>query len=149
PLHLSFSEFLTSQELQNQPFGVSSPHTHDMLLTKCLGLLSKPSPKGLCENMCGLSYPGQLRRELGHDIIQGRLPPAMQYACRYWTHHAHHSGAEIRDDGEVHNFLQKHFLHWLEALSLINKISEVIRYVSILQSLTSVSDTLGGISERD
>ena len=149
PLHLSFSEFLTSQELQNQPFGVNSPHTHGILLNKCLGLLSKPSPQGLCENMCNLSYPGQPRRELGHDIVQGRLPPAMQYACRYWTHHAQHSGTEIRDDGEVHNFLQKHFLHWLEALSLINKISEVIGYVSILQSLMSVSDAVAGISEKD
>ena len=149
PLHLSFSEFLTSQELQNQPFGVNSPATHSMLLTKCLGLLSNPSRKGLCENMCNLSYPGQARRELAPNIVQERLPPAIQYACRYWTHHAQHSSTEIRDDGEVHNFLQKHFLHWLEALSLTNKISEVIGYVSILQSLASVSVAQAGISEGD
>jgi len=48
----------------------------------------------------------------------------------------------IHDDDEVHVFLQKHFLHWLEALSLMNRIAEVIGYIRVLQSLASVSDSL-------
>ena len=48
----------------------------------------------------------------------------------------------------MHVFLQKHFLHWLEALSLINRIAEVIEYIGVLQSLVSVSNALAGISER-
>lgn len=139
PLHLSFSEFLTSQERQNEPFSVDSPATHGILLTKCLELLSRPSPEGLYENMCNLGYPGQPRRDLAPAIVQARLPPAIQYACRYWIHHAQHSRTEIHDDGEVHDFLRKHFLHWLEALSLLDRLAEAIEYVKTLQSLASVS----------
>ncbi|KAJ9654752.1 hypothetical protein H2198_006270 [Neophaeococcomyces mojaviensis] len=142
PLHLSFGEFLTGQELRNQPFSVNNPATHSMLLTKCLKLLSSPRPLGLCENMCNLAYPGQPRRDLAPAIIQARLPPAVQYACRYWTHHAQHSGAQIHDDDKVHDFLQEHFLHWLEALSLLDRLAEAIEYVKTLQSLVSPQDSI-------
>jgi hypothetical protein len=38
----------------------------------------------------------------------------------------------------VYTFLQQHFLHWLEALSLIGKICESNVLIGILQSLTAV-----------
>ena len=143
-LHLSFSEFLLSDKLQHQPFRVNGPATHRMLLTKCLELLSGPNV--LRENLCDLKYPGQPRREVDSTMINERLSPAFQYACRYWVHHVQHSMVPIHDDDEVHMFLRKYFLHWLEALSLMNRIAEVIGYVGVLQSLVSVSDSPEGIS---
>jgi len=136
-LHLSFSEFLLSDKLRDQPFGVDGPQTHQLLLTRCLELLS--GPDGLRENLCDL-YPGQPRREVDSAMISKRLSPAFQYACRYWVHHVQHGKVQIHDDDEVHVFLQKHFLHWLEALSLMNRIAEVIGYIGVLQSFVSVSD---------
>lgn len=35
-LHLSFNEFLVSDRIQSQPFGVNSQATHRMLLSRCL-----------------------------------------------------------------------------------------------------------------
>lgn len=136
-LHLSFSEFLTSEQLQAEPFGVSKQTTHYMLLSKCLQLLS--GPRGLRENICGLEYPGKLRRELGQDIISNRLSPALQYACQYWVRHLAYSEVEIHDQDDTHMFLQKHFLHWLEAMSFINRLASVIEQIRTLQSLVSVS----------
>jgi hypothetical protein len=144
-LHLSFREFLLSDKLRDQPIGVDGPATHRMLLTRCLELLS--APDGLRENLCDLR-PGQPRREINPNMINERLSPAFQYACQYWVHHAQHSMIPIHDDDEVHMFLQKDFLHWLEALSLMNRITEVIRHISILQSLVSVSVPPGGISRE-
>lgn len=138
PLHLSFSEFLTSQELQNQPFGIDCPTTHSMLLAKCLELLSRPSPDGLSENMCNLSYPGQPRRDSDPAKVQARLPTAMQYACRYWVHHLQHSTTQLQEDDKIHNFLQQHFLHWLEALSLLDRLADAISYIEVLKSNISV-----------
>ncbi|KIX05609.1 uncharacterized protein Z518_03581 [Rhinocladiella mackenziei CBS 650.93] len=138
-LHLSFSEFLLGDKLRDQSFRVDGPGTHQMLLTKCLALLS--GTNGLRENLCSLSYPGQSRREIDSTIIDQRLSPAFQYACRYWVHHVQHSIVRIHDDDIVHVFLRRHFLHWLEALSLMNRIAEVIGQVSVLQSLTSKSDS--------
>jgi hypothetical protein len=145
-LHLSFREFLLSEKVRNKPFGIDGPATHRMLLKKCLELLSGPA--GLRENLCDLKYPGQPRREIDTTMINERISPAFQYACRYWVHHVQHSMVQIHDDDEVHVFLRKHFLHWLEALSLTNRIAEVIGHVGLLQSLVSVSDPPGGLSRE-
>jgi hypothetical protein len=63
-----------------------------------------------------------------------------QYACRYWVYHVQHSMVQICDEDKVHVFLQKHVLHWLEALSFMNRISEVIGQLGLLQLLVSVGD---------
>lgn len=145
-LHLSLSEFLLGEKVQHEPFGVNGPAKHRMLLMKCLELLS--GPDALQENLCDFEYPGQPRREVDATIINERLSPAFQYACRYWVHHVQCSKVPIYDNDKVHMFLQKHFLHWLEALSLMNRIVEVIGQIGVLQTLVSVSDPPGGISSE-
>lgn len=142
-LHLSFSEFLLSEKVQHQPFGVDGPATHRILLMKCLELLSRPN--GLRENLCDLSYPGQPRRGLDSSLVNEHLSSAVQYACQYWVYHAQQSKIQIDDDDIVHVFLQKHFLHWLEALSLMNRLTEVIGYIGVLQTLVSVSKLPEGL----
>ncbi len=136
-LHLSFNEFVLSDQLQLEPFGINGPATHRMLLSKCLQLLSGPG--GLEENICKLEYPGKPRREIGQTIINDRLSPVVQYACQYWIQHVEQGKTEIYDQDKVHVFLQKHFFHWLEAMSLINRLAEVIKQLHVLQSLVSVS----------
>ena len=136
-LHLSFNEFLLSDQLRSEPFGVNGQIIHRMLLSQCLRLLSGPG--GLQENLCKLEYPGQTRQEIDPATINNRLSPAFQYACQYWVRHVQHGQAEIRDQDDIHLFLQKHFLHWVEVMSLINRIAQVIEQIRVLQSLVSVS----------
>ncbi|KAH8781592.1 hypothetical protein BGZ57DRAFT_887356 [Hyaloscypha finlandica] len=136
-LHLSFSEFLLSDELRDQPFGVDGPATHQLLSNKCLELLSQPS--GLRKSICNLTYEGQPRSEVDSTVVNQHLSPALQYACKYWVHHAQPSKTPIRDNDQVHEFLKKHFLNWLEALSLMGRITEAIGHTCVLQSLTAVS----------
>lgn len=135
-LHLSFREFLLSDKLRNEPIGVDGPTTHRNLLAKCLQLLSGPT--GLHKNLCAMEYPGQLRREVSPTIVDKCFTPALQYACQYWVYHVQHCKVPINDEDEVHVFLQKHFLHWLEALSLLGRLTEAIEYVKVLKSLISV-----------
>jgi hypothetical protein len=47
-------------------------------------------------------------------------------------------GVFIGGFGEI--FLQQHFLHWLEALSLMGKMSEGVLMITALQSVLTVSD---------
>ena len=136
--HLSFTEFLLNDQLRDQSFRVDGPTTHRMLSTQCLKLLS--GPDGLDEDICNLGHPGQLRREIDLTIIRQCLSPASQYACRYWVHHVQHSMDLISHDGEVHIFLMRHFLHWFEALSLMDRVAEVIKFVDLLRSLIAVRD---------
>ena len=137
-LHLSFREFMLSDELHLEQFKIDGAATHRMLLSRCLHLLSGPG--GLKENICELDYPGKPRREIDQSIINDHITPTVQYACQYWVQHVQHGNVEIHDQDNVHMFLQKHFLHWLEAMSIINRLAEVIRQTRVLQSLLSVSD---------
>ena len=136
-LHLSFAEFLLSEKAQKQCFEVDGANAHLVLSRHCLRVLSGPC--GLRENLCDLECPGQFRHKVESIIIVSRLSSALQYACRHWVHHIQHSLRQMHDDDEVHMFLKKHFLHWLEALSLMNCISETISLLGILQSCVSVS----------
>ena len=108
-LHLSFNEFLLSDETQLGQFKIDGPATHRILLSKSLQLLSGPG--GLEENMCKLEYPGKLRREIDQTTINDRFSPALQYTYQYWIQHVKYSNIEIYDQDNVHVFLQKHFLH--------------------------------------
>ena len=42
----------------------------------------------------------------------------------YWIQHRHKSGAQLRDNDQVHKFLQKRLIHWLETLRWMKKVPE-------------------------
>jgi hypothetical protein len=137
-LHPSFRDFLlTDKRCYSRQFLVDEKETHDMLATRCLELMSRP--ECLSQNICHLELPGMLRKEIDSQTIQNCLPADVRYACRYWIHHLKKSERRIHDQDAVHTFFLKHFLHWLEALSLIGVMSESISLISTLQSLIAVS----------
>lgn len=136
-LHLSFRDFLLDpQKRGRSPFWIDERETHERLANKCLQLMS--NPKVLRQNMCNLPRPGTLRNEIDSRTIGDSLPPEVRYACRYWVHHLEQSKGRICDGDPVYIFLQKYFLYWLEAMSLIGKASESIHIIDSLQSLTDV-----------
>jgi hypothetical protein len=137
-LHLSFRDFLLDpQKCGKSLFWVDERETHERLASKCLQLMS--NPKGLRQNMCNLPRPGTLRSEIDNRTLNDCLLPEIRYACRYWVHHLEQSTGHIRDGNLVYAFLQKYFLYWLEAMSLIGEASESIRMIDNLQSLIQVS----------
>jgi NACHT domain len=135
-LHLSFRDFLIDHKKKENWFWVDAKKTHDMIASKCLELMAERNC--LRGNMCDLEFPGKLRSEIDEKILRNRLPPDIQYACQYWVHHLEQGGRMIREHDAVYDFLQRHFLHWLEALSLIGKISQSVALIATLQSLVSV-----------
>ena len=92
-LYLFFSEFLLSDKLRDRPFGVGGPATYQMVLNKCLELLSQFD--SLRENICNLTHPGQPRGAVDSTIVNQRLSPALQYVCKYWVYHAQLSQTQI------------------------------------------------------
>jgi len=135
-LHLSFRDFLVDPEKRGKSwFWVDEPKTHEMIGTRCLEVMSCY----LRKNLCDLKTPGALRNEVDKETLHDCLPPYIRYTCRYWVHHLEHSKRRICDQDAVHVFLHRHFLHWLEALSLMGKISESIALIDTLQLLTKVS----------
>ena len=44
----------------------------------------------------------------------------------------------------MHGFFQRHLLHWLEAMSLVQKMPEAILALQKLEAILSVSSRLAG-----
>ncbi|KAJ6212914.1 platelet-activating factor acetylhydrolase IB subunit alpha [Bipolaris maydis] len=112
---------------------VEKTSTHQRLASRCLELISTPG--GLRQDMCNLLDPGVLQREIDEETISRNLPPELEYACRYWVDHLECSERSIEDGDATHCFLEKHLLHWLEAMSLLNETSLCVRLLARLQAL--------------
>ena len=73
-------------------------------------------------------------------MVESCIPLDVQYACRNWVYHLRQSNTVPHDNDRTHRFFQHHFLHWLEALSLIGKMSDSIYLIQTLEALLSVSN---------
>jgi hypothetical protein len=82
---------------------------------------------------------GTLREDIEDSIISNHLPGYIQYACSFWVHRLERSAARLKDNDQIHRFLHKHLLHWLEALSLSRKVHDAILMLSSLQNMLKVS----------
>ena len=78
--------------------------------------------------------------DIGRDQVEQCLPLEVQYACLYWTEHLQKSGAQLHN--QVYQFLKIHFLHWLEALSWMRRVSNGIYAIIILEFIISVGEIL-------
>ncbi|KAK6500111.1 hypothetical protein TWF481_010469 [Arthrobotrys musiformis] len=154
--HLSFRDFLVDPEKGakldskridgerideingNFWFWINEKEAHSMLMIRCVDVLSE----NLKKYICCLKYPGMPRKELSASEIDKRLPSHLQYACRYWIKHLKHSSEHLRDEDAAHiyGFLRKHFLYWLETLSLLGRLSECVSLINTLRELVDKKD---------
>ncbi|KAM5519390.1 Vegetative incompatibility protein HET-E-1-like protein 7 [Fusarium oxysporum f. sp. phaseoli] len=131
-LHLSFRDYLIDPENKETfEFWVDEKLVHRKLAKHCLHVMCGT----LRENICGLPFPGMYRSAVDVQQVEERIPPELQYACMYWVHHQ--TKVDLEPDGinDTCDFLKTHFLHWLEALSLLGRISESIGFIDQLQSI--------------
>ncbi|KAM0146699.1 hypothetical protein ACHAPG_010991 [Botrytis cinerea] len=134
--HLSFRDFLVGDsENDDIPFKMNERELHGRITSKCLELMSKPGC--LKVDVCNLGEPGTLKTQVDEHVINEYLPPHVQYACRYWVFHIQESNIILLDNCQVHKFLQEHFLHWVEVMSLMGIISECITAINSLESRIS------------
>lgn len=134
-LHPSFRDFLVNQErCRDRDFWIDQNTAHHDVAQQCLHLMSKT----LKRNMCQLEMPGTPRSEIDSAILHKFLPSPLQYACQYWVGHLQKGVLNTCDITEVYLFLQAHFLHWLEALSLMGKTPETIVLINMLESVPEV-----------
>jgi len=133
--HLSFRDFLQdSQRCTDSRFHIDEKERHTSLFRKCMSHISQ-----LQENICGLWGPGVLIAEIPNDTIQKRIPPHIQYACRYWLDHWRLGNPVEEDIKTIRQFLEQYLLHWLEGLSLIGEVSNGAQMIIALEEILSVS----------
>jgi hypothetical protein len=136
--HPSFRDFLLDkQRCNDQRFWVDEQKAHGALLDCCIRLMSNKLKRDICD----LDAPNALAANLRSDQMAQCLPAELQYACRYWVQHLQRSGTPLHDDGPIHSFMRHHFLHWLEALSLMRNTPDVLVMVRTLESMITVSNS--------
>ncbi|TFA98360.1 hypothetical protein CCMA1212_009831 [Trichoderma ghanense] len=133
--HESFRDFLIGPEA-NEDFKVDTQKIHERLATRCLVLLRG----ALKENICNLKSPGTDRSQVAEETIQTSIPQEVQYACRFWIYHLAKCGLHPSDESEWHVFLKCHFLHWLEALVLLGRYSEIALLIRELEAIIHPTD---------
>lgn len=70
--------------------------------------------------------------------LHRHLPYHVQYACQYWVDHLQKGDVSLYDGRRVYEFLQTHFLHCLETLSLMGKMSEAVLMIKVLGAIPEV-----------
>jgi len=134
--HPSFRDFLLDKSrCGSSKFWVDEKQAHCRLADSCIRLMST----ALKEDICGVHVPGTLATDVERNQVDQYLPPEIQYSCLYWIQHLQRSDAQLRDNDYVHQFLQEHLLHWLEALSWMQKMPEGILDIISLESIALVS----------
>ncbi|KAF3282315.1 hypothetical protein TWF970_001725 [Orbilia oligospora] len=140
-LHLSFRDFLVGSHFKQHGdgslFWVDEIECHKTIATACLKRLFDT----LRKDICGLEDFGGLRATIIQEDIDNNLQPDVQYACCYWVHHMKLGKTSVDDGDQVHDFLKIHFLHWLEALSILGKSYDIILLIRDLTSLIDSSST--------
>ncbi|KAJ5119729.1 WD40-repeat-containing domain protein [Penicillium atrosanguineum] len=132
-LHLSFRDFLIRREGK---FGVNESNKHREIAHHCL----KTMRRYLKKNICKLDNPGNYRASIDAQSLRQYLPQELEYSCRYWIHHLSKYNISAYEAEEILAFLRKHFLNWVEALSLLGVISEVIGMLDLLQRIIPDDD---------
>ncbi|KAL4879454.1 hypothetical protein BJY04DRAFT_220050 [Aspergillus karnatakaensis] len=140
-LHLSFRDFLLSAKA-SQKFWIDEKATHQDLLEHCLRTMDNRLQK----NICDLPGDGTQRSEVDMATINESLPRALQYACHHWPYHLKHSQDHVTGMDKAIEFLEKHFLHWFEALSILGSASEILVLIDVIRSVTQGAED-SGISE--
>lgn len=136
-VHQSAKDYIV-QYANAEIFPHGRAEAHCMIVLQSLESMSQI----LRRNIYTLQHPGFCITDV-RPPLEDPLAP-IQYACVYWVDHLHemgssHNGMYLHDNGSVDVFLKKHFLHWLEALSLMKSMSNGVSAIAKLLSLVTVS----------
>lgn len=135
--HLSFRDFLVNQDQKKDNFfWINAGGKHRSLGLACIRLLESGVLK---QDVCETKDFGIRREAIAKSAIEFCIPEAVAYACCHWIEHFVESGELIKDEGAVHQFLEKHLLHWIEAMSWLGKASEIEERLNALKATTDVS----------
>jgi len=97
----------------------------------------------LGRDVYSLRDPGCLIEQVNYPVPDTLA--RIRYACVYWIDHLCEIDSSLLDrvglcdSGRIHKFLKTHFLHWLEALSLMKSISSGVTMIRKLENLLAVS----------
>jgi len=130
-LHLSFRDFVTTESRCDPRWFVNVIEYNERLAKICLETILNPS------------LPVFDRAELDRPLAELALDETTAYACSFWIVHI----CEIKRDAgglerQVLEFLRRHFLHWLEAMSILGRSRDTAGLLDRLLGWVEVSTSV-------
>ena len=112
PIHKSANDFLRKNHaaVKNGSFD----DLHHEVFERSLAIMTSK----LKRNMYDLPHHGVLIEEV--DTPEESCLHSIQYFCQYWIDHLKETHLRPADTSTLLKFFHTHFLHWLEALSLLH-----------------------------
>jgi len=132
-IHPSFKDFITNRARRaRDEWFVDVFLYRQKLAQQCIGCLRT----NLKQNMGNLTLT-----KSAVDITV--LPEDVTYSCLFWIEHVCESeGSTDWFPAEVHEFLVKHLLHWIETMSLLKKARQTIGLLMQLEDWSKASEIL-------
>lgn len=137
-VHQSAKNYFSSSK-GSHIFQKGQSYEHARIASLCLKLISTE----LKRNICNLQIFDSLD-EVHNSIVNLSLLSRVEYVCVYWVSHIKqidHRGYNLQNDESVHQFLKTHFLYWLEAMSLIKKMSDEVVAIMNLECILKVNNS--------
>ena len=140
-VHQSAKDYLTEHvksEILSEIFPFGSTEGHHIIVSQSVQAMRAK----LQSNIYDLDYIG-----FPTTKVQAPRPDplaSIRYACVYCVDHlceirSGHDRVRLCDNGTIDVFLKEHFLHWLEALSRLRRMSEGVLSMAKLTDLLTVS----------
>lgn len=120
--HPSFRDYLLTC-CTDKYFRVDAGNFNAFIADRCLYTMNQH----LRKDICNIGDPSILNEEVENldERRNSLIPLELRYACEYWMTHLSNAkplSSEGLED-KLKSFCECHLLHWVEALSLLNKIS--------------------------
>ncbi|KAG6848232.1 hypothetical protein H0H93_002082 [Arthromyces matolae] len=137
--HKSFFDYITDDSrCTNSRFYINPSIEHRALAHHCLKLMNDC----LKRNPCSLPRYA-LNADLELSERERRIGGGLVYACTFWVAHLTLSNISPSTLKLLEAFFQDHLIHWLEAMSLLDK------FFVVAKLLADVSDTLTSRFEKE
>jgi hypothetical protein len=134
-LHKSFPDFLTDpHRCKNPKFHIDTLIHHGKIASLCLQLMKR----SLKKNICGIP-PYAMNKDVEDLDVRRKefVGDALEYACRFWTHHVSLASKTGEDIGPMvdllQDFFQHRFLLWVEVLSILGDLGIAIYSIQRVQ----------------
>lgn len=119
-LHKSFHDFLLRKPTRGGSrswYHVDEVELNDRIAEGCMRLL-----RTLRKDICDFKDPAVSREAINPNVIETHISSSVQYASSYWWHHLQRGDKRGPSYDYLLPILKTHFLHWIEYLSILDRL---------------------------
>ncbi|KAJ7260958.1 WD40-repeat-containing domain protein [Mycena haematopus] len=136
--HASFPDYVSDPH-RSKNYALDASRHHLFLALACIEHMNDE----LRRNMCAKDRTAPIS-SFDDANIRAAIPPGLKYACLHWASHLS-LGSNAPDRTEIipvlQTFVDTHLLHWLECLSMLQKLDVAVGILQLALSSTVLQNS--------